>query len=106
MMNFEFCCQPRKRVDNIFKKLVAFNSISEEKTRSLKPVGTRPGVMCGFCKVHKDIIDNFPPFWSILSAINTPTYKLTKFLVPIVKSLTSNQYTVKDTYVFAEEIIE
>ena len=62
MMNFEFCCQPRKRVDNIFKKLVAFNSISEEKRRSLKPVRTRPGVMCGFCKVHKDIIDNFPPF--------------------------------------------
>ena len=61
-MNFEYYCQPRKRVANIFKKLVAFNSISEEKTRSLKSVGTRPGVMCGFCIVQKDIIDDFPRF--------------------------------------------
>ena len=65
--------------------------------RSLKPVGTRPGIMYGLCKVHKDIIDNCPPFRPILSAINTPTYKLAKFLVPILKSLTSNEYTVKDS---------
>ena len=28
-------------------------------------------------------------------AINTPTYKLAKFLVPILKPLTSNEYAVK-----------
>ena len=39
-------------------------------------------------------------------AINTPTYKLAKFLVPILKSLTSNEYTVKDSFAFAEEIVE
>ena len=62
--------------------------------------------MCGLCKVHKDIIDNCPPFRPILSAINTPTYKLAKFLVPILKSLTSNEHTVKDSFAFAEEIVE
>ena len=62
--------------------------------------------MYGLCKVHKDIIDNCPPFQPILSAINTPTYKLAKFLVPILKSLTSNEYTVKDSFAFAEEIVE
>ena len=62
--------------------------------------------MYGLCKVHKDIIDNCPPFRPILSAINTPTYKLAKFLVPILKSLTSNEYTVKDSFAFAEEIVE
>ena len=41
-----------------------------------------------------------------MSAINTPTYKLAKFLVPILKSLTSNEYTVKDSFAFAEEIVE
>ena len=30
-----------------------------------------------------------------MSASNTPSYKLAKFLVPILKSLTSNKYTVK-----------
>ena len=58
-------------------------SISEETRKSLKTVGTRPGIMYGLCKVYKDIIDNCTPFQLILSAINTPTYKLAKFLVPI-----------------------
>ena len=62
--------------------------------------------MYGLCKVHKDIIDNCPPFRPILSAINTPTYKLAKFLVPILKSLTSNEYTVKDLFAFAEETVK
>ena len=71
-----------------------------------KPVGTRPGIIFGLCKVQKDTIDNCPPFRTILSAINTPTYKLAKFLVPVLKSLTSNKYTVKDSFAFAEEIVE
>ena len=39
-------------------------------------------------------------------AINTPTYKLATLLVPILKSLPSSECTVKDSFVFAEEIIE
>ena len=101
-----FAINQEKRVDNIFKKLVASKSISEETRRSLKPVGTRPGIMYGLCKVHKDIVENCPPFRPILSAINTPTYKLAKFLVPILKSLSSNEHTVKDSFAFAEEIVE
>ena len=80
-----FAINHEKRVGNILKKLVVSNSISEGTRRSLKPVGTRPGIMYGLCKFHKDI-DNCPPFRPILSAINTPTYKLAKFLVPILKS--------------------
>ena len=81
-----FAVNQEKSVDNIFKKLVATNNISEETRKSLKPVGTRPGIMYGLCKVHKNIIDNFPPFRPIFSTINTPTYKVAKFLVPILKS--------------------
>ena len=62
--------------------------------------------MYRLCKVHKDIIDNCLPFGPVLSAINTPTYKLPKILVRILKSLTSNEYTVKDSFAFAEEIVE
>ena len=39
-------------------------------------------------------------------AINTPTYKLAKFLVPVLKSLSTNEYTVKGSFAFAEEIVE
>ena len=40
----------------------------------------------------------------ILSAIGTPTYKLAKFLVPILEPLTTNECTVKDSFTFAEEL--
>ena len=41
-----------------------------------------------------------------MSAINTTIHKLGKFLVSVLKSLTSNEYTVKDSFTFAEEIVE
>ena len=68
--------------------------------------GTMPDIMHELCKVHKAMVHYYPPFRSILSVIKTPNYKLAKFLVPISKSLTSNEYTVKDSFAFAEKIIE
>ena len=37
--------------------------------------------------------------------MNTPTYKVGKFLEPILKPLTINEFTVKDSFHFAEEIV-
>ena len=48
-----FAINQEKRVDNILKKIVVSNIISEETRRSLKTVGTRPGIMYGLCKVTK-----------------------------------------------------
>ena len=41
-----------------------------------------------------------------MSALNTPTYKLAKFLVPILKPLKTNEFTVKDSFHFAAEIVD
>ena len=101
-----FAVNQGKRLDNILRKLVTSNGISDETRRFLNLVGTSPGIMYGICKVHKDIIDNCPASRPILSAIKTPTYKLAKFLVPILKSLTSNEYTVKDSFHFVEKNVE
>ena len=38
--------------------------------------------------------------------MNTPTYKLAKFLVPILKPLITNEFTVKDSFHFTEEIVD
>ena len=46
------------------------------------------------------------PIPPILSALQTPTYNLAKFLVPILNLLTKNSYNVKDSFQFAEEICE
>ena len=40
------------RIGTNFKNLVDSNSISKEMHKFVKPVGTRPGVMYGNCKVH------------------------------------------------------
>ena len=61
--------------------------------------------MYGLCKVHKSITDICPPFRPKLSAIETPSYKLAKFLVSKLSSITFNEFTVKDSFAFAEEIV-
>ena len=49
--------------------------------------------------------NNIPQFRPILSAINTPVYKLAKYLVPFLSTLTVDDYTVKDSFTFAKEVI-
>ena len=48
---------------------------------------------------NKPVQDNCPSFRPILSAIGTPTYA--KFLVPFLKPLTENEYTVRNSFLFA-----
>ena len=88
--------------------LLEDNYLSPEDYKHLKPVGSRPGVMYGLCKVHKDQTNGMvlPPFRPILSAIRTCAYNVAKFFVPILKEITINEYTVKDSFSFAEEIVE
>ena len=55
-------------------------------------------------KVHKPVINRCPSLRPIFSAINTPSYKLAKFLVSLLTPLTSNGFTIKDSFSFAEEV--
>ena len=45
-----------------------------------------------------------PKFGQIIFAINTPGHNLAKFLIPILKPLSHNEFTVKDSFRFAKEI--
>ena len=78
----------------------------KEICKSVKPVGTRPGTMYGLCRVHKQQVDGCPPFWPILSALQTPIYKFAKFLISLLNPLPKNKYTANDSFQFAEEIFE
>ena len=46
--------------------------MSKEMRKFFKPVGTRPGIMYGNCKVHKQQVDGCPPF--------RPIYRLYRLL--------------------------
>ena len=45
-------------------------------------------------KVHKPVTDRCPSLRPIVSAINTPSYKLAKFLIPLLTPSTSNDFTM------------
>ena len=68
-------------VRDVLRNLKNSKAISEDTYIKLCPSGSRPGIMYGLAKVHKQLVNGFPKLRPILSAINTPTYKLAKFLV-------------------------
>ena len=93
-----------KNISDLLKDLKISEVISETVYESLKPSGSKFGILYGLCKVHKQLVDNCPPFRPIMSAIKTPTYNLSKFLVPLLELITTNMYTVKKIFEFAREI--
>ena len=92
------------RIIDVLKKLKKKKIIYENKYEDLYPVGSRPGILYGLAKIHKPIKDGVPSFRLILSAIGTPTYKLSKFFVPLLTLLALNEYTIKDSFSFVEEL--
>ena len=95
-----------KQLESISKNgNVTEQPTNEQEYKQVKPVGSNPGTLYGLCKVHKAAVDVCPPFRPILSAIVTPTYKLAKYLIPKLASITTNEFSVKDPFCFAEEIV-
>ena len=54
-------------------------------------------------KIHKETRDGLPPFYPILSATGTPTYKLTKSWLKFLTHSSANKYTAIDPFRFAEK---
>ncbi len=106
----EIPVEPGKDLNRIFslesrvkKELVSASkegAFTEQEFNQLSPSGSRPGRLYGLGKVHKPGC----PLRPILSAIGTPTYALAKFLVPLLAPITSNEFTIKDSFSFAKEM--
>ena len=95
-----------KRITSELKLLKDKEIIDKFTYKSIKQVGSRPGILYGSGKIHKETRNGLPPFRPILSAIDTPTYKLAKFLLKFLTPLTANEYTAVDSFHFAEEICQ
>ena len=103
--DLNYIINSEKRVTDLLKKLKNKNVISEETYNKLRPVGSKPGTLYGSAKVHKPLINGLPPFRPILLAIGTPTYTLAKLLVPVLSDITQNEFIVKDSFTFVDEIL-
>ena len=67
----------------------------------ISPCGSRPGIMYGLPKIHK----NGVPIRPIISAVATYNYKLAKYLDRILKPLVQNSnYILKDTFDFVNKV--
>ena len=95
-----------KRITSELKLLKDKEIVGKSTYKSIKPVGSRPGILYGPGKIHKETRNGLPPSRPILSAIDTPTYKLAKLLLKFLAPSTANEYTVTDSFHFAEEICQ
>ena len=93
-----------KKLTKLLKELKASGTILENDCKSFKPRRSSFGVLYSLCKTHKKVLDKFPPFRPILSAIKTSSYNLAKFLVPLIQHITKNNFTVKDSFEFSKKI--
>ena len=92
--------QVEDKVNRLLDKMKKLGMISKELYSDLFVSGTVPGILYGLPKVHKLLV----PLRPIFSACGTPTFKLAKHLVSLLAPLTVNDYTVKNSYQFADDI--
>ncbi|XP_063585791.1 uncharacterized protein LOC134763164 [Penaeus indicus] len=92
--------QLEDKLNRMLKHLKDNDSISLDIYNQLRASGSLPGILYGLPKVHKPDI----PVRPILSAIKTFNYNLAKFLVPILKPITTNEYTVQNSFDFAKQM--
>ena len=76
--------------------------VTQVNCNNLYSCGSRPGILYGM--VHKPVTDRCPSLRTILSTINTPSYKLAKSILPLLKPLTSSNYAIKDSFSFEDEV--
>ena len=95
-----------KRITSELKLLKHKETIDKSTYKSIKPVGSRPGILYGLGKIHKETGNGLPPFRPVPSTIGTPTDKLAKFLPKFLTPSTANEYTVINSFHFAEEICQ
>ena len=95
---FKHILKIETKINNFVRKLKSLNVLPPDSDLHIS--GTIPGSIYGLPKIHKPNV----PLRPILSAINSPTYKLAKFLVPHLQAITKNEYTIHDSFHFVDQI--
>ena len=91
------------RINRFLSKLKKKGIITQYSYDELYVSGSSFGLLYGSPKVHKG---PSLPLRPILAAYNLPSYRLAKFLVPMLSHLTSNNYTINNSAEFANYIIQ
>ena len=89
------------RLQGYLYRLYKSGHLDEASYKKIRPTGSTPSRLYGLPKIHKQ----GTPLRPIISQIGSYTYELAKFLVPILMPLTTNQYTVKDSFSFVNSLM-
>lgn len=98
---FRVVLRHEDRINRFLAKLHKENNIDKALYEHLRVTGSQPGVLYGLPKVHK----SQTPLRPILSAIGTAGYSISKYLVPFLSPITINDFTIKDSFSFAKDIV-
>ena len=94
------------KVNRLLRKLKDCDAISDVVYKNLYVSGASPGILYGLPKIHKPDFSGKFQFRPIFSAINTPCYKLAKYLVPLLSDLSTNQFTEDNSYSFVKKMLK
>ena len=98
--DYNFMIKEKSVVDALLTDLLKKKSIDDNLRSKLSPDGPKPARLYGLPKIHKPTVDGLPKYRPIISQIGSATYKIAKYLLPFLEPLTSNEYTVRDTFHF------
>ena len=98
---YKYILRLEDRNNRIVDSLIKSGSVSQMQGSDLKARGSRPGIMYGLPKVHKPDV----PMRPIFSTTWSFNYSMSRYMVSLLSSLCVNEYTVKDSFQFASDII-
>ena len=94
------------RINNFLRKLKNLSLMSDDTYKKLFVPESGPGILYGKPKVHKNNFSTQFQFRPIFAAYKSASYKISKFLVPILVPFTTNQYTIDNSYSFVKDILK
>ena len=95
-----------ERYIHLLKSLKIQNQFLEDNYDNFYPSGSKPGILYWLDKIRKVLEEGITTFCPFFSAIAPPTYKLAKICDKLLKLITTNKYTLKDSFSFAKEVEE
>ena len=100
----KFSLQLEDRINHFLSKLKTLGHISQSLYNQLRVTGSGPGILYGLPKVHKPNFEAEMLYRPIFAAYNCASYNISKFLVQILTPYAENQYTIKNSVHFKEQI--
>ena len=97
---FKFITRLEDKLGRLLRKLLKLKIINNDTFNFVFKSGSSPGILYGLPKTHK----KETPVRPVLSTIGTFNYNLAKFFVPLLEPITTNIYSLKNSFEFVNDI--